>query len=323
VAAPEFFNPSDAKQTATAHFDEVHNVCLVVAGRKRFFIRPPQSLRQRCQARDMHGGTGLDQRAHELPGVHPGEQPDAWLLAELEAGDVLVLPKYWWHYVLSDSATAMINLWSDERISAVNLQRHGNLIYSAIVDGIDDDWGRSIVSSRTSSTKDAAWARTHDQPEIDEITWPLHDKWHDYVRGSDRMATIARGTLPPENLVAVADCLLPTVRQVAQVLDPRLQVQSVTVIIMHTGLRGGSVERSWHIDPAGYDAVITVALSGSGSIQFRSTGHDLVTLDSSVGALVAMHGYARTDMQHRVLVPQSNTLQRTQRVVMLFRLSVF
>jgi hypothetical protein len=97
------------------HNDRDHNLCCVIAGRRRFVLFPPD------QVANLYIGP-LDSPP-PLSFVDP-EAPDfaafprfrnaleAARVAHLGPGDALLMPRYWWHHVTShDAYNAMVNYW--------------------------------------------------------------------------------------------------------------------------------------------------------------------------------------------------------------------
>jgi hypothetical protein len=97
------------------HNDPDHNLACVLAGRRRFLLFPPE------QVANLY--IGPPDRPPPLSLVDP-EAPDlerfprfaealaAARVAQLGPGDALLLPKYWWHHVVSrDPFNAMVNYW--------------------------------------------------------------------------------------------------------------------------------------------------------------------------------------------------------------------
>jgi hypothetical protein len=97
------------------HNDRDHNLCCVIAGRRRFLLFPPEAVA------DLYVGP-ID-NPPPLSFVDP-EAPDfeafprfrealgAARVAHLELGDALLMPRYWWHHVTSrDPYNAMVNYW--------------------------------------------------------------------------------------------------------------------------------------------------------------------------------------------------------------------
>ncbi|ESQ84789.1 hypothetical protein AEAC466_06955 [Asticcacaulis sp. AC466] len=111
---------------AQTHNDNDHNLACVVAGRRRFILFPPEQLKNLYIGPMDHTPSG---RAISLASL---EEPDfesfprlkdalaAATVAELEPGDALYVPKYWWHHVQSLSPfNVLINYWWGNSASTV------------------------------------------------------------------------------------------------------------------------------------------------------------------------------------------------------------
>ena len=103
---------------AQTHNDNDHNIACVVAGRRRFTLFPPEQVANLYIGPMDHTPSG---RAISLASL---EEPDferfprfaealkTAVVAELEPGDALYVPKYWWHHVQSlDTFNVLINYW--------------------------------------------------------------------------------------------------------------------------------------------------------------------------------------------------------------------
>jgi len=101
------------------HNDRDHNLACVVAGRRRFLLFPPD------QVANLYIGPPDNPPALSL--VDP-DAPDLQRfpryraalahaqVAELGAGDALLMPRHWWHHVTSlDPYNAMVNYWWGRR----------------------------------------------------------------------------------------------------------------------------------------------------------------------------------------------------------------
>lgn len=90
------------------HFDDYNNAALVLAGKKTFYIAPPGALKWEDGHRNGRRNERLDVEPLYL------EPPlDAWQVAVLGPGDVLYLPKRWWHFVVTEQKSVMTNVWTD------------------------------------------------------------------------------------------------------------------------------------------------------------------------------------------------------------------
>ena len=105
------------KVRTQTHHDPDHNLACVVAGRRRFLLFPPE------QVANLYVGPIDRPFPPPLSLVNP-EAPDferypkfrralaAARIAWLEAGDALLIPKYWWHHVTSlEPYNVLVNYW--------------------------------------------------------------------------------------------------------------------------------------------------------------------------------------------------------------------
>lgn len=103
---------------AQIHNDNDHNIACVAAGRRRFTLFPPEQVGNLYIGPMDHTPSG---RAISLASL---EEPDFERfpklaealkyaqVAELEPGDALYIPKYWWHHVQSQSPfNVLVNYW--------------------------------------------------------------------------------------------------------------------------------------------------------------------------------------------------------------------
>ena len=104
--------------TVPAHFDEAHNIAVVVAGKRRFTLFPPE------QVANLYIGPLDFTPAGQPVSLVNMAQPDltahpkyaqayaSALSVELEPGDAIYIPTPWWHHVQSLSGfNALINYW--------------------------------------------------------------------------------------------------------------------------------------------------------------------------------------------------------------------
>ena len=90
------------------HFDAYENVAYVLLRKKTFYM---------CPHADLRWGDGEQNGEHNerldvdpmLVGWYP--EPAVWDVAEVCAGDVLYIPRGWWHYVVSEPRSLMTNVW--------------------------------------------------------------------------------------------------------------------------------------------------------------------------------------------------------------------
>ena len=106
------------RTTATAHFDQSHNLASCMVGRRRFTLFPPE------QVHNLYPGPLEPTPGGQVVSLVNFQAPDfekfprfraalaAGEVADIEPGDVLFYPALWWHHVEAlDSFNAMINYW--------------------------------------------------------------------------------------------------------------------------------------------------------------------------------------------------------------------
>jgi Cupin-like domain len=107
--------------TVTTHYDISDNIACVVGGRRRFTLFPPD------QIRNLYVGPIHFTLAGQPVSMVSLEKPDLSLyprfekalasaqVAELEAGDAIFIPYFWWHHVKSlERFNVLVNYWWDE-----------------------------------------------------------------------------------------------------------------------------------------------------------------------------------------------------------------
>ena len=94
-----------------AHFDDYNNVALVLAGNKSFFIAPPNTMAWEDGPRSGKRNERLDVNPF-IPGPYTEPSLAQWQIANLGPGDLLYLPRGWWHYVVSEPHSIMTNVWT-------------------------------------------------------------------------------------------------------------------------------------------------------------------------------------------------------------------
>ncbi|MFT4077425.1 MAG: cupin-like domain-containing protein [Asticcacaulis sp.] len=103
------------------HYDLSDNIAVVVAGRRRFTLFPPDQLP------NLYVGPFENTLAGSPVSLADIEAPDfdrfpklqealkSGLIAELEPGDAIYIPYGWWHHVRSQSAlNVLVNYWWNE-----------------------------------------------------------------------------------------------------------------------------------------------------------------------------------------------------------------
>jgi hypothetical protein len=118
----------------TTHFDEDDNIACVVAGRRRFSLFPPNQLTnlyvgpldftlagQPVSMVDLHAPDF--EKYPRFRGALASMQ-----VAELEPGDALYIPKFWWHHVESlANFNVLINYWWN------NSSPHGESVFNSLI----------------------------------------------------------------------------------------------------------------------------------------------------------------------------------------------
>jgi hypothetical protein len=104
----------------SAHYDTFDNVACVIAGRRRFTLFAPQTIDRLYVGPLDHTMAG---QPVSLAAAAPPDDArfprfrevrEKALVAELEAGDAIYLPKLWWHQVEAVSAfNVLVNYWWD------------------------------------------------------------------------------------------------------------------------------------------------------------------------------------------------------------------
>ena len=106
------------RSTVSTHFDESENLAVVVAGRRRFTLFPPE------QVGNLYVGPLDATMAGQPASLVAVRDPDlsafprfaaaaqASLVAELEPGDAIYIPTLWWHNVDAlDPFNMLVNYW--------------------------------------------------------------------------------------------------------------------------------------------------------------------------------------------------------------------
>ena len=112
--------------TVTTHYDISDNIACVVGGRRRFTLFPPD------QIRNLYVGPIHFTLAGQPVSMVSLEEPDfiryprfeqalaTAQTAELEPGDAIFIPYFWWHHVKSlERFNVLVNYWWDARPAQV------------------------------------------------------------------------------------------------------------------------------------------------------------------------------------------------------------
>ncbi|KAF0185260.1 MAG: cupin-like domain-containing protein [Hyphomonadaceae bacterium] len=101
-----------------AHHDPTENVACVVAGRRKFTLFPPEQIANLYMGpfEPTPAGATISMVCFENPDFerHPRfrDALDAGLEAELEPGDAIYIPYFWWHQVRSlERMNMLVNYW--------------------------------------------------------------------------------------------------------------------------------------------------------------------------------------------------------------------
>jgi hypothetical protein len=106
LKTPSFINGTTKPGTGgVTHFDEYTNLATVILGSKAFFVAPPAAFEDAEAMGRVNERLGVDPLDPNSP------NPNAWRIAEMEPGDVLLLPSGWWHFVVSEPRSVMTNVW--------------------------------------------------------------------------------------------------------------------------------------------------------------------------------------------------------------------
>ena len=130
------------RSTVATHFDVSDNIAVVVAGRRRFTLFPPEQLPNLYIGPLDHTMAG---QPASLVSLHDpdlerfprfAEAMGAAMSAELEPGDAIYIPTLWWHHVEALSPVNMlVNYWVDPPANAgspFDAMIHGILAISAL-----------------------------------------------------------------------------------------------------------------------------------------------------------------------------------------------
>lgn len=113
----------------STHFDEASNIAVVVAGRRRFTLFPPEQF-ENLYVGPLHftiAGPPVSMVDIDNPDLdrYPryAEAAKHGLVADLEPGDAIYIPPIWWHNVKATTAfNVMVNFWweAPDAVSAID-----------------------------------------------------------------------------------------------------------------------------------------------------------------------------------------------------------
>lgn len=108
------------RSVVSTHYDTLDNVACVIAGKRLFTLYPPEAIH------DLYVGPIDNTMAGQPVSLAASAAPndpryprfadvrDQALVAELEAGDALYMPKLWWHQIEATAPfNGLINYWWD------------------------------------------------------------------------------------------------------------------------------------------------------------------------------------------------------------------
>lgn len=157
---------------AQTHNDNDHNIACVVAGRRRFTLFPPEQLVNLYIGPHDHtpSGRAVSLASLENPdfAAHPrfAEALKTAQVAEMEPGDALYIPKYWWHHVQSLSPfNVLINYW----------------------------WGGAAPAENPHTTFLSALLAIKDLPQAEKAYWKTMLDHYVFQTGGDPVAHIPAG----------------------------------------------------------------------------------------------------------------------------------
>jgi hypothetical protein len=174
----------------SAHHDMFSNIAVLVAGRRRFTLFPPD------QVANLHVGpfvftpAGTPVSLIDFDAPHRARFPgfdqamETAQIADLERGDALYIPYMWWHHVRSlDPFSMLANYWWDEAASAqpglqpVDALVHAFLAFSGLPDEQRQAW--APMFAHMVFNKDAA---LHIPPDKSGIRGTLSDESKRIIR---------------------------------------------------------------------------------------------------------------------------------------------
>ena len=104
------------------HFDRRDNFFAQIAGRKKVFLAAPSQARRLYPINDMFEKSSVDPEEPDYQ-AHPRLRDCVLMEGEVEAGEILFIPRLWWHHLRSTEASISLNHWFGEEVSLWALLR--------------------------------------------------------------------------------------------------------------------------------------------------------------------------------------------------------
>jgi hypothetical protein len=144
IVAPRIWIGGPAR--VQTHFDPVHNLACVVAGRRRFVVFPPEQVANLYLGpfELTPAGAAISLASLEEPDFERFPRLKAAMetaqAAVLEPGDVLFLPNYWFHHVTAtEPFNVLVNYWWGRETFGLDNPRNGFLAALMSLKGLTGD----------------------------------------------------------------------------------------------------------------------------------------------------------------------------------------
>lgn len=123
-----FFGFSNQNSTSRTylHFDEIHNIFVQIRGKKRFLLFSPNDYRSFYPPLEDNGCSPAwskvnpDNSKRELFPKFPWQEK---IEVILEAGEILYIPPFWWHYVTALNENISLTFWYPPNIKDFFIQK--------------------------------------------------------------------------------------------------------------------------------------------------------------------------------------------------------
>ncbi|XP_054261421.1 HSPB1-associated protein 1 homolog isoform X3 [Macrosteles quadrilineatus] len=124
------------------------NIVAQVHGRKLWILFPPSSTSTLSPTRVPYEESSIYSNIHFSCGQNITEDIGEARVVELSPGDVLVVPKHWWHYVENLSTAISINMWIPRESDDVSRLEEALVRFSiaTIIKGLDVDTPSGVTS---------------------------------------------------------------------------------------------------------------------------------------------------------------------------------